>query len=621
MLAVDVILVPAALIFALALQHNGMPPMRNLLTHWQSIPLLMTISGLLIITMDIHKVQLKAYDGRSMLLTGLHAVLLGLATAALDGLAGYGTPFATFVSFTMVYFLMVAGCRHLMLQMLLSIYRAGQPQKRVLIYGAGRTGQQLVAALRTEPTVSPVAFIDDAKQLQGTIVHGLHVYAPVALQSLVRDRSVDRVLLAMPSVSRPKLAQLSRRLEDMGLDVQTLPSFAQLAGNGARLVEQLTPVLPGRFLGRAPLDDELRGGSESYAGKSILVSGAGGSIGSELCRQLLSCRPRRIVLLELSEFALYQLESEVRTLAAGMGVEIVPVLGSVVSAPLVRQTLAEYEVDVVLHAAAYKHVPLVEANPLSGFANNVLGTQVLATAAVEAGVARFTLISTDKAVRPRNMMGASKRLAELVMQDMASRSNPARGDTIFSMVRFGNVLDSSGSVLPLFREQIAKGGPITLTHKEVTRYFMTIPEAARLVLVAGSFASGGEVFVLDMGEPVSIHSLACQMIEAAGYSLRDEKNPAGDIEIRLTGLRAGEKLHEELLLGAGQTTTAHPKIMLARETGLSEIEVAASLKALRSAVAEHDTLALRAIIARYIEGGDAFAKPQQKASGEPRPAL
>jgi FlaA1/EpsC-like NDP-sugar epimerase len=270
----------------------------------------------------------------------------------------------------------------------------------------------------------------------------------------------------------------------------------------------------------------------------------------------------------------------------------------------------DHAIEIVLHAAAYKHVPIVERDPVPGFANNVLGTQVVAQAALDAGVGQFILISTDKAVRPKNMMGASKRLAELVIQDLASRSDPSQGGTVFSMVRFGNVIGSSGSVIPLFEEQIARGGPVTLTHRDVTRYFMTIPEAARLVLVSGTFAHGGDVFVLDMGDPVSIYDLARQMISAANYTVRDDDNPNGDIEIVLTGLRPGEKLQEELLIGTGQTTTPHPKILQAQESRLSEIEVAACLKSLRGALAEANNTAIRAIVGRWVEGNQIEGLPR-----------
>jgi FlaA1/EpsC-like NDP-sugar epimerase len=608
LLLVDIFLIPVALLAALILQQNEAFSLDGLVQNWLAVPLLMVLGALLAMVMGIHKIQLKAYESWAIGLTGMHAVLLGLATAIMDDMAGYGTPFATFINFALVYFLMAVTVRVVMLQILLGVYRRGSDQCRVLIYGAGSTGRQLAAALRTDEKIFPLAFVDDNTALQGTIVNGLSVYSPVVIESMPHSQQVDRVLLAIPSMSRPKQAQLSRRMEDIGLGVQVLPSFAQLIGQEA-LIDQLQSVVPDRFLGRAPLDSELPGGSETYADRVILITGAGGSIGSELCRQLLACAPRQMILLDISELALYTIDMELSTLAARSKTEIIPVLGSITDPNLIRKTMADYGVEIVLHAAAYKHVPLVERNVVVGLSNNVLGTQVLATAAAEANVARFILISSDKAVRPKNMMGASKRLAEIVVQDLASRS---KGRTVFSMVRFGNVMGSSGSVIPLFQDQIKRGGPVTLTHPEVTRYFMTISEAARLVLVAGSFANGGDVYVLDMGDPIPIYKLATQMIVASGFTLRDAVNPDGDIEIKITGLRPGEKIHEELLIGEGQITTQHPKILQAREEHLSEIEVASALKSLRAAVAASDEAALRQVVARWVERCDSALENKKK---------
>ena len=600
LLTVDICLVPVALLLALALQQSGIPDFESFEGRWLSLPLLMGLSGLLSTVMGINKIQLKAYEARAIGMTGAHAILLGLATAVLDDLAGYGTPIATFINFVLVYFLISVAARVVLLQLLLAIYRSGQEQCRVLIYGAGATGRQLAAALRTDEHIFPVAFIDDNSALSSIMMQGLRVYPARDIERLVHERKIDRVLIAMPQMPRPQLAQLSRRLEGMGLDVQALPSFSQLMAQGT-LVDQLQSVVPGRFLGRAPLDAEMPGKSEFYADRSILITGAGGSIGSELCRQVLDCRARRLVLFEVSELALYTIDLELRTLSEGFNVEIIPVLGSITDASLMRRTMADYGVQVVLHAAAYKHVPLVEQNPIVGISNNVLGTQTLAIEAARANVERFILISSDKAVRPKNMMGASKRLAEIVVQDLASRSG---NGTIFTMVRFGNVIGSSGSVIPLFRDQIEKGGPVTLTHRDVTRYFMTIPEAARLVLVAGSFASGGDVFVLDMGKPILIRDLIRQMVEAAGRKITDADNPDGDIEVQITGLRPGEKIHEELLIGEGQLTTAHSKIMQAREVSLTQQEVAMALQGLRDAIEAADVVALRKVVTHFVEGED-----------------
>ncbi len=407
------------------------------------------------------------------------------------------------------------------------------------------------------------------------------------------------MLIAIPSLSQPKQAQIARRLQNLGLDVQSLPSFAQLIGEEP-LLEKLTPVKPAHFLGRAQAVTSLGDDCASYAGRVVLISGAGGSIGSELARQVLACRPAKLLLYELNELALYNIEMELRPMADDAQIAIVPVLGSVTDPRQVRQVLTGHGVQVVVHAAAYKHVPLVEANPISGLANNVLGTQTLAREAQGAGVERFILVSSDKAVRPTSVMGASKRFAELVVQDLAERAS----GTIFTMVRFGNVLGSSGSVVPLFQEQITRGGPVTVTHPDVKRYFMTVREAVHLVLRAGAMATGGEVFVLDMGEEMSILHLARQVIEGAGYSVCDDDTPDGDIAIEITGLRPGEKLREELTLGTERLTTAHSKIFCARETGLSEIEVASALRGLREAIAAGNAKACLAVIDRWIEGRD-----------------
>ena len=611
LLTMDVLFAPLALVGAHALQNNSVSMSGMDLVNVNVVILLMGISGMLAVVTNTYKVQLKAYETRAIGLTGVHAICLGVAGWVLGSLAQYDVPAATYIIFGLLFFLLAVAARIVMLQILLFIFRSGKGQVRVLIYGAGPTGRQLAAALRTDETIYPIAFVDDNRTLHGSIVQGLKVYTPKSIASLKKARNVDRVLLAMPAVPRPRLMQISARLERIGLDVQSLPSFAQMA-HGPRLVDQLEPVKLGQFLGRAPLDSDLRGGAPTYENRVVLISGAGGSIGSELCRQVLACNPAKLVLLEVSELALYTINMELEALTEAKPVPIVPVLGSVCDPDLMRHVLTEQGVQVVLHTAAYKHVPLVEQNAVVGVANNVFGTQTLAQTAADVGVERFILISSDKAVRPTNAMGASKRLAEIILQDMASRSATlGQGKTVFSMVRFGNVIGSSGSVIPLFQEQIRKGGPVTLTHREVTRYFMTIPEAARLVLLAGSFASGGDVFVLDMGAPVPIYDLARRMIDAAGYRLRDEDNPDGDIEIVLTGLRPGEKIHEELLIGAARLTTLHPKIMQAREAHLSEIEVAAVMKSLRAAVADHDVLALRAVIARWVEGAAHFANTPQ----------
>ena len=616
-LLVDVILAPLALMVTVMLVYASMFPYYDFVDLWLVFLTIPLIAALLSAALGIPNIKLKAFESLAILRTSLFAALLGAALFSLCYVTGQAFPIIGVSVFGLIFFLVSVGVRIAMLNLYLWVLRWGHRRWRVLIYGAGTTGIQLAAALKSHESVMVVAFLDDNKALQSMTVAGLRVLAPDRIEQIVKEREIDRVLLAMPSASTPKKAQIARRLQSLGLDVLTLPSFAQLVGAEA-LVDNLTPVEPGRFLGRKQMEEAPPDGMAAYSGRSILVSGAGGTIGSELCRQLLSYAPRKLVLYEMSELALYDVDRELRARLDCGKTEIIPLLATVTDSRAARSAMADHGIEVVLHAAAYKHVPLVEANPIAGMSNNVLGTRILADAADEAGVERFILISTDKAVRPTNVMGASKRLAELVIQDLAKRSR----QTVFSMVRFGNVLGSSGSVVPLFKEQIAMGGPITLTHDDVTRYFMTIAEAVKLVLLAGSFSqpganqgaqqSGGDVFVLDMGKPMRIRDLAEQMVQAAGYSVRDAENPDGDIEIQMIGLRPGEKLHEELLIGEGLLTTPHSKILRAREGSLSELDMAKALQTLRNAMATGDAQAARAVAAAYVEGYGAPRVPEDR---------
>ncbi|KNG93477.1 polysaccharide biosynthesis protein [Pseudaestuariivita atlantica] len=593
-LALDVAVVPVALLLALLLHGTtALTPA----TLWAISPLvlsLMLIAAFLFRQLGLSKYKLNSYETRGVMTTAMVAILLGAFGAAINSVIGTPVAYSVFIIFSALAAIMGVAWRLALRRFLLSVYRRGKRHVRVLVYGAGQTGQQLAAALRTDDAVEPIAFIDDNPKLQSMMISGLPVYAKSQIKELVTSKQIDRVVLAMPSLSQPEQARIAMSLRELDCEVHALPSFAELVGRGG-IGARVKPVSLDTLLGRNKLENELPGVSHAYSGRRILVTGAGGSIGSELCRQLISCQPACVVLLDHSELALYQIDKDLRDLRDDL--HVVPVLGSVCDAALVADVLADNQVDVVLHAAAYKHVPMVEMNPLGGLDNNVFGTRVVAEASRDAGVERFILVSSDKAVRPTNVMGASKRLAELVVQDLATRSSGTR----FSMVRFGNVLGSSGSVIPRFEEQIARGGPVTLTHGSVTRYFMTISEAARLVLLAGSFARGGDVFVLDMGEPVPIRKLARQMIEGAGYSVKDANHPDGDIEIKITGLRPGEKLHEELLISPDMLTTPHTKILRAQESYLSEIEMANALRELRKALDTRDVPAARAVIARWVE--------------------
>ena len=457
-------------------------------------------------------------------------------------------------------------------------------KERVLIYGAGSSGVQLALALNGATEYRPVGFLDDDPGLWKSTVAGLPVYPPVELARRVVVDNVSQVLLAIPSASRTQRRRILESLAEYPVRVKTVPSMAEIvAGEG---VNTLRDVDPEDLLGRDPVYTDEQQVAAALAGRSVLVTGAGGSIGSELCRQVLRQRPAVLVLFERSEFALYSIERELQEInrSEGLDVAVYPVLGSVLHRRRCEAILRAFSVDIVYHAAAYKHVPLVEQNVIEGVQNNVFGTWHMAEAAIATGVSRFILVSTDKAVRPTNVMGASKRMAELVLQGLAERQS----GTVFTMVRFGNVLGSSGSVVPLFREQIRKGGPVTVTHPDIIRYFMTIPEASQLVLQAGCMAQGGEVFVLDMGEPVKIVDLARKMIHLMGYEEKTAQTPDGDIEIVFTGLRPGEKLFEELLIGDNPQPTAHSRIMMAREVSLPWPEVEALLERLNQASREFD---------------------------------
>lgn len=465
---------------------------------------------------------------------------------------------------------------------------------RVAVYGAGQAGVQLAAALRIAGSHSIELFIDDEPQLWGRYVNGVPIRSPQALRNYSPD--LHQVLLAIPSLSRTRRRQIVSSLEPFGIPVLQVPSIDEITSGRAR-IDAVRPILIEELLGRDPVTPDRRLLGLSIQDRVVLVTGAGGSIGAELCRQILPLRPLRLVLLERSEPSLYAIEQELRCMLP-QAVELVVVLGSVANRQLVERVLTEQAVQIVFHAAAYKHVPLVQANPLAGLANNVLATEVLASAAVAAGVSNFILISTDKAVRPTNVMGASKRAAELVIQAMAQQI--ALGGPRLSMVRFGNVLGSSGSVVPAFREQIARGGPITLTHPEIIRYFMTIPEAAQLVIQSAALARGGDLFLLDMGEPVRILDLAEQMVRLSGRSLRDIDHPEGDIEIVYTGLRPGEKLYEELLIDAECETTLHPLIYRARERTLPPQHVWSELDKLSIAVLNQDSSAALKVLACLV---------------------
>ncbi len=472
---------------------------------------------------------------------------------------------------------------------------------RLLIYGAGEAGVQTAAAIANARQFVLVGFVDDNVSKAGRSINGATVFLPRQIEEVVKRRGVTDILLALPSASRARRNEIIASLRAVPVHIRTLPGMSDLA-SGRVTLRDFKELDVEDLLGRDAVAPDPAVLARNIAGQVVLVTGAGGSIGSELCRHIVQQGPRQLLLLDHSEYGLYSIHQELQVLCAARHttVEIVPLLGSAANARRLREVFAVYRPACVYHAAAYKHVPLVECNAAEGIANNVFGTLNVAQAAIEARVANFVLISTDKAVRPTNVMGASKRMAELVLQALAAHNGS--GGTRFCMVRFGNVLGSSGSVVPLFRSQLASGGPLTVTHPEVTRYFMTIPEAAQLVLHAGAMAAGGEVFVLDMGEPVKIMQLARRMVELSGLRVRDAAAPDGDIEISITGLRPGEKLYEELLIGDNPSPTAHPRIMMAHEEFLPWPALQLQLDLLRSAVNNSDVQAIKSVLSNCVHG-------------------
>ena len=475
---------------------------------------------------------------------------------------------------------------------------------RVLIYGAGDAGRKLAQALSASSELRLLGFFDDDKRLQGGLIHGLPVHDPATLKEQVAALHVSDIFLAIPSASRQRRHEILEQVRQVRVSVRTLPGLMELA-QGKVQVSDLRELDVEDLLGRNAVPPHAILLGKNIHGKVVLVTGAGGSIGSELCRQIVAGDASTLLLVDRSEFALYSIHRELLQGLEGRGAaapRIVPLLASVADARRMREIMAAWHPHTVYHAAAYKHVPLVEHNPAEGVRNNVFGTLITAGAASAHGVRDFVLISTDKAVRPTNIMGCSKRLAEMGLQALAEQAARRPNGTRFSMVRFGNVLDSSGSVVPLFRQQIRNGGPITLTHLDITRYFMTIPEAAQLVIQAGAMASSGDVFVLDMGEPIRIVDLARRMVELSGMTVRDADNPAGDIEIRVVGLRPGEKLYEELLIGDNPLPTSHSRILKARDDFLPWGELSPQLERLKAALEINDAPSIRQQLQHMVLG-------------------
>jgi FlaA1/EpsC-like NDP-sugar epimerase len=596
MMAADVVALPSCLILAVWLTAPADPILMDLL-----------LPGAIALAASVSCMRFSGFYRSVIRFMGLE--LLVAAFKCVTGASGILLAFSFLSStsvlsprhvgaFWFVALAYIVGSRTIARLLLQS---GSTPGDRVLIYGAGEAGVRLASALYGRGEYSVVAFVDDNPTLHGSVINGYPIHSSSQIETLVEEFSIERVLLALPSVTRRQRRRIINRLEQLPVHVQTMPDLHDLILGQAR-VDDIREVDIEDLLGRdvvAPMPALLGPHIEN---RSVMVTGAGGSIGSELSRQILRLSPKYLILLEISEPALYEIDQRLREICLqnNLETEIVPLIGSVHHRNRVTEVLKNYSVDTIYHAAAYKHVPLVEHNMLEGVHNNIFGTLHTAEAAIDAGVKSFVLVSTDKAVKPTNVMGATKRYAELVLQALAKRESTTR----FAIVRFGNVLASSGSVVPRFREQIRAGGPVTVTHPEIYRYFMTIPEAASLVLQAGSMAKGGEVFVLDMGEPVRIADLAEKMIHLMGLSVRDEENPDGDIEIEFTGLRPAEKLYEELLIGNDVSGTKHPRILQAQEHLLSWGELKPMLDGLWKACERQDCDAARELLLEGVTGYD-----------------
>ncbi len=557
---------------------------------WFAAAILTIFTVFIFIRIGLYRAVLRYVSAKIMLLISVGILASTLSLVVISYSLSIMLPRTVVGIYFLVLLLLTSGSR-LLFRMILNYGVKGSAP--VLIYGAGESGRQLLPALMQAKEYFPVAFVDDNPRLHKAVIHGVTVYPSDKLSYLVDLYGIKKILLAMPSVSKSQRQKVITRLEHLPCEVLSIPGMVDLV-EGRAQISNLKKVSIDDLLGRDPVAPDAKLMAENITGKAVMVTGAGGSIGSELCRQIVRYKPAKLVLFELSEYALYAIEKELSTLCdkEGLDVSVIPLLGSVQRQNRLQMVMKSFGIQTVYHAAAYKHVPLVEHNVVEGVRNNVFGTLYCAESAIDSGVETFVLISTDKAVRPTNTMGTTKRLAELVLQALSARQSKTR----FCMVRFGNVLGSSGSVVPLFEKQIAQGGPVTLTHRDIIRYFMTIPEASQLVIQAGAMGHGGDVFVLDMGDPVKIYDLAKRMIRLSGLTVRDDKNPDGDIAIEVTGLRPGEKLYEELLIGDSVQGTSHPRIMTANEVMLPWQDLSLLLKELDQACHDFDHERIRSLL-------------------------
>ncbi|MGZ3769080.1 MAG: polysaccharide biosynthesis protein [Bdellovibrio sp.] len=608
MLLCDILLLPLALYSAIALRFGTFHI--DVSSFYWIFVLLPFLTVPIFIRVGLYRAVIRYMDDRiiTTVFYGVSLSVLLLLAAVVMGQVG-GVPRSSIVIYWIIAIAYIASSRFFARGVLRNLADKMDRRESVAIYGAGRAGLQTALALFSGVEYNPVAFFDDNKDLQGTNVAGIRVYSPDELNEVMANNECRQLLIAMPSISRSRRKEIIQKFENQNFVLKTLPGMGELVDGKVR-IEDIREVGVEDLLGRDPVppyEDLIK---SCIQDKVVLVTGAGGSIGSELCRQIVLNLPKKLILFERNEYSLYKIEQDLGRHKVNF--EIIPVLGDVLNQDNFEATLQQYGVETVYHAAAYKHVPIVESNVIAGIANNVFGTLSTAQAAINKNVQTFVLISTDKAVRPTNVMGASKRLAELVLQGLAQVPHSTR----FCMVRFGNVLGSSGSVVPLFKEQIRAGGPVTVTHPEVTRYFMTIPEAAQLVLQAGAMGQGGEVYVLDMGEPVKIVDLARKMIELSGLEVRNNETGQGDIAIEFSGLRPGEKLYEELLIGNNVSWTSHPRIMTAQESSIPLPELMDSLRHMREACISADKAKALELLSQLVKEykGDVHSNSQLTVS-------
>ncbi|WP_280524501.1 polysaccharide biosynthesis protein [Yersinia rochesterensis] len=563
---------------------------------WVALAVIIPPTLLVYIRLGLYRTVLR-YVSAKIVTTVMIGVVLSSGLLVLGSyFLGIYLPRTVAVMFFVFSLVFICGSR-LFFRMLLNYGVRGKTP--VVIYGAGASGRQLLPALMQASEYFPIAFIDDNPKLNKAVIHGVTVYPSEKLEYLIERYGIKKVLLAMPSVSQSQRRAVVAKLENLSCEVLSIPGMSDLV-EGRAQISSLKKVSIEELLGRDPVEPDKKLLAKNITGKVVMVTGAGGSIGSELCRQIIVEKPKLLILFDISEFSLYSIENEIAAICKNnkIDTEFVALLGSVQSETRLVQIMSSFQVNTVYHAAAYKHVPLVENNVIEGVKNNIFGTLYCAKAAIKSGVEKFVLISTDKAVRPTNTMGATKRMAELVLQALSKEQN----NTKFCMVRFGNVLGSSGSVVPLFKKQIAEGGPVTLTHKDIIRYFMTIPEAAQLVIQASAMGQGGDVFVLDMGDPVKIIDLAKRMINLSGLSIKSEENPDGDIAIEILGLRPGEKLYEELLIGESVQNTHHPRIMTATEVMLEWDNLNTLLNKIETACNDFDYECIRSLLVEAPAG-------------------